>query len=127
LRQVPVVPQEVGAVTAHWPWGSGARSGTAVHVPAEAVRLQARHAPVHALSQHTPWAQNPDAHSLAAAQSAPRGLRPHEPLVQNSPGAQSALPPQPVWQVSPLQAKGLQVREREATHWPVALQVGGGL
>ena len=85
------------------------------------------HAPVQALSQQTPWAQNPEAQSLAAAQSAPRGLGPHEPLVQNSPGAQSAPVLHAGKQVSPLQAKGLQVRDWEATHWPVALQVCGGL
>jgi hypothetical protein len=85
------------------------------------------HAPVQALSQQTPWAQKPDAQSLPSVQSAPRGLRPHEPLTQNSPGAHSVLVLHAVKQVSPLQANGLHVREREATHWPVALQVGGGL
>jgi len=86
-----VVPQVAEAVMAHFPCGSGARSATAVQVPADAVRSQAMHASVQALSQHTPWAQKPDAHSLAAAQSAPRGLRPQEPFSQNWPLAHSAL------------------------------------
>ena len=57
-----------------------------------------------------------DALSEPAVQSAPFGLRPHEPLLQNSPGAHSSLVLHEVKQVSPLQAKGLQVREREAAH-----------
>jgi hypothetical protein len=88
----------------------------AVQVPAEARRSQAMHAPEHELSQQTPCAQNPDAHSKPAVQSAPFGLRPHEPLLQNSPGAHSSPVLHEVKQESPLQAKGLQVREREATH-----------
>lgn len=121
-----MVPQDEGLVATHLPWGSEAPSGTAVQVPAEARRSQAMQEPVQALSQQTPCAQKPEAHSLAAAQSAPRGLRPHEPPAQNSPGAHCSLVAHVPKQVSPLQAKGLQVREREATHWPAALHVGGG-
>ena len=45
------------------------------------------HAPVHAFSQHTPWAQKPDLHSVPAPQLAPGGLRPQEALVQTFPEA----------------------------------------
>ena len=85
------------------------------------------HAPVQALSQHTPCAQKPEVQSLPAAHSAPSGFRPHDPLVQTSPGAHSASVLQAVKQTLPLQAKGLHVREREATHCPETLHVGGGL
>ena len=122
-----MVPQEAEAVVAHLPCGSGARSATAVQVPADAVRSQAMHAPVHAVSQQTPWAHKPEVQSLPVAHSAPRGLRPQDPLMQNSPVAHSALVLHEVKQMSPLHAKGLQVREREATHWPEALHVDGGL
>ena len=84
-------------------------------------------APVHALSQHTPCAQKPDAQSLLAEQSAPLGSSPHDPLTQKSPVAHSSLVLHEVKQVFPLQTKGLHVREREATHWPEVLQVDGGL
>ena len=55
-----MVPQELAEVTAHLPWGSGALSATETQRPVVAARLQAMHAAVHALWQHTPWAQKPD-------------------------------------------------------------------
>jgi hypothetical protein len=67
--------------------GSGALSATAVQIPFVALRLQAMHAAVHALLQHTPWAQKPDLHSVPAPQIAPFGLRPQEAPVQTSPDA----------------------------------------
>ena len=45
------------------------------------------HAPVHALLQHTPWAQKPDLHSVPRPQIAPGGLRPQEAPVQTFPVA----------------------------------------
>jgi hypothetical protein len=80
--QNPVVPQVDCGVVAQWPWGSGEPSATGLHKPSDPDRLQALHASVHAPVQQTPWAQNPDTHSLAALQSAPMGLRPHELLMQ---------------------------------------------
>jgi hypothetical protein len=83
--QFPVVPQVLDCVTRHLPCGSGALSATAVQSPAVALRLQAMHAPEHALLQHTPWAQKPDLHSGPRPQTAPMGLRPQEAPVHTFP------------------------------------------
>jgi hypothetical protein len=45
------------------------------------------HAPVHALSQHTPWAQKPDWHSVPLPQDSPFGFLPHEEFTQKFPDA----------------------------------------
>jgi hypothetical protein len=80
-----VVPQVVERVAVQMPCGSGALSATVVQSPRVVVRLQAMHAPVHALSQHTPWAQKPVSHSFPALQGAGGDLRPQEELAQNLP------------------------------------------
>lgn len=87
FRQFPVVPQVLDGVVAHLRCGSGALSATARQSPGVAVRLQAMQASVHALLQHTPWAQKPDLHSVPAPQLAPGGLRPQEALVHTFPEA----------------------------------------
>jgi hypothetical protein len=58
--QDPVAPQVDCRVAMHSPCGSGVPSATALHKPTDPDRLQALQAPLHALLQHTPWAQNPD-------------------------------------------------------------------
>jgi hypothetical protein len=80
-----VVPQVFAGVTTQMSCGSGALSATVVHVPAVAVRLQAMHASVHRLSQHTPWAQKPETQSAPTLQFAPRGLRPQDEFWQKFP------------------------------------------
>jgi hypothetical protein len=57
-------------------------SVTGLHKPGDPGRLQALHPPLHALLQHTPWAQNPDWQSVPNVQFAPRGLRPQEAFTQ---------------------------------------------
>jgi hypothetical protein len=42
------------------------------HVPAKPARLHWPHSPVHALSQHTPLAQNPLAHCVGVVHDEPR-------------------------------------------------------
>ena len=56
--------------------------GTAVQRPMLAARSHALQASVQAKLQHTPCAQKPDWHSIAALQSAPLGFFPHEPFTQ---------------------------------------------
>jgi len=65
--------------------GSGALSATAAQNPRVAGMLQAMHAPVHALSQHTPWAQKPESQSTAALQVCPLDFLPQEEPAQNFP------------------------------------------
>jgi hypothetical protein len=74
----PVVPHVSWLVEAQTPCGSGVPSATAVHNPAEAVRLQLMQASVQALLQHTPWAQAFDWQSSPALHTAPIGFLPQE-------------------------------------------------
>ena len=67
--QAPVLPH--GGAAAHCPDGAAPPAGTAVHVPALPVRLQAAHIPHDAALQQTPSAQNSLLHSRAAPQVEP--------------------------------------------------------
>ena len=85
----PVVPQVLGGWTAHMPCGSGLLVSMGQQVPSRPGWLQVRQAPVHATLQHSPSAQNPDAHSLPLLQTAPRGLGPQLPETHWTPLTQS--------------------------------------
>lgn len=126
LRQAPVVPHVEDSVVVHLPWGSGAPSGTALHNPAELAKLHAMHEPVQAPSQHTPWAQKPDWHSLLSLQSVPFGLSPQELLRQKLPSLHCESLVHDPKHALPLHLYGLHVRVRDSIHWPVALHVAGG-
>ena len=78
--------------------------------------MQAIHAPVQALSQQTPWAQNPERHCVSVLQAAPLGLRPQEEFAQKLPATHCVSLEQVLKHWFPLHANGLQVREGEATH-----------
>jgi hypothetical protein len=66
---MPLVPHVVAPASMHCVAGTGGiPAGMLLHVPAEDARAHDWQVPVHAVAQHTPWAQNPDAHSLAPAQ-----------------------------------------------------------
>jgi hypothetical protein len=88
--QKPVVPHEVAPLSVHWPAGSAAPAGTGLQVPLVAASEQDMQVPAQAVAQQTPWAHWPDRHSVPAWQTAPLGLRPHEPPLQVAGGAQSA-------------------------------------
>src|SRR4030095_2141153 len=75
----PVVPQVSRAWTAHKACGSGLFVSTGQQVPWRPGWLQVTHAPLQATLQHSPSAQNPDAHSLSLPHTAPRGLGPQLP------------------------------------------------
>ena len=64
------------------PCGSAALSATAAQIPGVAGRLQTIHAPEHAFSQQTPWAQKLDWHSVPTLQFAPLGLSPQLAFAQ---------------------------------------------
>jgi hypothetical protein len=70
-----VVPHVGAAWITHSPRGSTPLF-TLLQVPLLPGRLQARHAPPHALSQQTPWTQKLLEHSVAMEQAAPAGLSP---------------------------------------------------
>ena len=88
-----------------------------MHWPRVAARLQDLHDSEHAKLQHTPWAQNPDLHSLPALQSAPSGFFPQEVFTQVLGATQSASLVHALKQTLPLQANGLQPRGSGDVHW----------
>ncbi len=106
--QVPSKPQG-GAGVQRW-WGSALPTGTELHVPALPVRLQTWQVSQLDVEQQTPSTQLPLAHSAPSEQIWPRRLRPHDPFVQNCPGAQSASAVQTETQlwVALLHANGAQ-------------------
>ncbi len=73
-----------------------APDGTKEQVPSEPAIAHDLHVVLQPLSQHLPWAQNPDSQSAAAAQSVPRGFLPHEPATQLLAPTQSAAAAQEV-------------------------------
>jgi hypothetical protein len=85
LKQVPVVLQVSDDFAVQMFCGSWDLSATAVQWPGAAFRLHSMQAPRHALSQHAPWAQKVDRHSVPTLHSAPPSLGPQEALVQNFP------------------------------------------
>ncbi len=84
------------------------------------------HEPAQALSQHTPWAQKPDWHSLLSLHGEPGGLSPQESLRQKLPSVHWESLVQDPKHALPLHRKGAHVRVRDSTHWPEALHVAGG-
>src|SRR5204863_6046489 len=89
-------------------------------VPARPCWSQLTQAPVQATLQQTPSAQKLDAHSLAAAHTAPFGLRPQLPFTHSTPSAQSAPVRQVVAHllVAASQVNGAQIVEGPARQRP---------
>jgi hypothetical protein len=84
-------------------FGSASPLATLVQVPNDPGSAHDLHLSPHALSQQTPWAQKPVAHSIALAQGRPGGFLPHDPLMQTAGEAQSASAVQETLQLeSPL-------------------------
>lgn len=89
--QNPSVLHDAGPMSAHMFFGSASPLATLVHVPIDPSSAHDLHRSVHALPQHTPCTQKPDAHSLLSlAQGRPFGLRPQLPLMHTAGVAQSA-------------------------------------
>lgn len=125
--QRPFRPQPAAPWSVQIPAGSTVPFATRVQVPWLPLRAQLRQAPLQALSQQNPWAQKPLRHSLPSVQDAPRSLRPQE-FIRQVLGARHWVSwAQVSKQRDPLQTYGRQGRESGATHWPVALQVEGGV
>ncbi len=106
--QRPSVPQVATALSTQVPRGSRTPAAVCVQRPRASGPAQDRHGPVHADSQHTPSAQNPDRHSEAAPQLCPLDLRPQLPAVHVRPGTQSSAPEQRVRQALPTHRYGAQ-------------------
>lgn len=123
--QKPSLPQLEARDVAHMPLGSLTPSATGEQVPRLLVRVHDTHGPLHAPSQQTPCAEqtNPAAHSGVAAQAAPFGLRPHEPLMQTAPSAQSAGAAQVPLQAATPHANGKHEVLPGVTQVPLPSQV----
>jgi len=124
---LPSFPQVAAPASLQVPCGSDAPRATLVQVPSVLERAHDWQAPVQALLQQIPWAQNPLPHSAAAAQEAPLVLRPHELALQLLGVLHWSLVAQALKQAVPLQTYGAQARESGGTHFPVMLQVEGGV
>jgi hypothetical protein len=123
----PFVPQAAGPASVHSPAGSGAPFGAAVHVPSAPGSAHELHAPPHAVSQQTPWAQKPVWHSPACEHEAPRIFLPHEFPLQTLGATQFWSEVQASKHALPLQVYGAHGSESGGVHWPVALHVEGGV
>jgi hypothetical protein len=107
------------------PVGSGAPLVTSVQTPT----VPAMHdlqALLQALSQQTPWAQNPLRHSIGPEHDAPGSFSPHELLMQVLGGTHWLSLVQALKQRAvALQVYGLHASKSGAMHWPLALHVDG--
>jgi hypothetical protein len=86
--QRPVAPQVPGPESAHVPAGSAPPGGTAVQVPIVSGSAHDVHGARQPMSQQTPWAQFPVAHSPVSEQRAPGSFLPHVPPLHTNGGAQ---------------------------------------
>ena len=73
------------------PCGSVSPVGTLVQVPRAFGNAQDLQVPPQAVEQQIPCSQKPFRHSVPLMQTAPLGLRPHEPLMQTAGKEQSAF------------------------------------
>jgi hypothetical protein len=128
--QNPLVPHVVAPASIHWVAGVGAvPAGTLVQVPGDAASAHDWQVPVHAVAQHTPCAQKPDAHSAPAAQVRPSGFLEQVPPLQTLGEAQWASVVQVVRQAFAVvsQTYGLQAELVAAAHTPMPLHSRGGV
>jgi hypothetical protein len=114
-------------MSTHIPAGSLAPVGTLLQTPSVVGSAQLRQAPAQPVWQQIPCSQKVLAHSLAAEQVAPSGLGPHELIWQTLGPRHCASVEQTLKHLLPLQTYGRQGCWSGATHWPLALQVQGGV
>ena len=88
--QKPVMPQPEVLCVVHWPFGSMPPAVIGLQAPSVPTSAHDMQLPLQAVMQQTPWAQNPLWQSPGAAQLAPGGRKPHDPLLQTLGVAQSA-------------------------------------
>jgi len=123
---LPLVPQVDGSAVAHSPAGSFDPVATFEHTPAVPA-VHDLHAPVQAVSQQTPCAQNVLRHSAAAEHAAPFSFSPQLLAAQVNGVTHWLLLVQALKQRAPLQMYGLHGIRSGAKHWPLALHVDGRL
>jgi hypothetical protein len=125
--QKPVVPQLAAPCALHFPAGSVPLAATGEQVPAAPVSAQDKHVPVQAVPQQTPWAQMVLLHSVPLEQTAPFGLSPHDPEMQDAGMAQSLSVAQVALQAFVPQANGKQEDDEGIPQVPAPSQVPPGV
>lgn len=109
----PSLLQEAAPASAHRRAGSADPAGTGVQTPADWGKAQDTQEPAQAPAQQTPWAQMPEAHSLAVSseQGSPFGFLPQDPRKHTLGVAHWGSSEQRWPQRLPLQRLGAQVRD----------------
>jgi hypothetical protein len=125
--QKPVFPPVVAPSAVHGPFGSIPSAGTGLQVPSVPTSAQETQLVLQTVVQQTPCAQNPLAQSPAAAQLAPGGRKPHEPLLQTFGEAQSASAVQVDLHAAVPHLNGKQELCGGVTHAPAPSQADAGV
>jgi hypothetical protein len=123
--QRPFVPQLAAPWSTQIAFGSIVPVGTFVQTPSVPGRPHDLQEALHVVAQQKPCAHTLDAHSAAAEHGAPGTFLPHELPLQTLGATQFAFVVHAPKHLLPLQANGRHARDAGATHWPVALHVGG--
>src|SRR5262245_42245166 len=85
---LPLVWHEAAVMSLQTPRGSLLPATIGVHLPSAEDSAQLRHAPVQAVSQHTPSTQWVERHSEFAEHARPGSFGPHSPMTQAWPVSQ---------------------------------------
>jgi hypothetical protein len=125
--QKPVVPQVDAFWAVHCPVGSVPPPAIGVQVPALPCSAQDVHLDAQAVAQQAPCAQMPLPHSVPPPHTAPSGLRPHDPALQEEGAAQSASAVQDDLHTAAPQANGAQELDIGVTQVPAPSQVAAGV
>ena len=111
----------------HFPAGSVPLAATGEQVPAAPVSAQDIQVPLQAVPQQAPWAQMVLLHSVPLEQTAPFGLSPHEPEMQDAGIAQSLSVAQVALQALVPQANGKQEDDAGIPQVPAPSQLPPGV
>lgn len=122
-----MVPQVEAFCAVHCPVGSVPPAVIGEQVPALPCSAHDMHLDPQVVAQQTPCAQTPLPHSLPPSQTAPSGLRPHDPALQEAGAAQSASAVQDDLHTAAPQANGAQELDIGVTQAPAPSQVAAGV
>ena len=125
--QKPVIPQPAAPWAVHCPFGSMPPAAIGLQLPSVPTSAHDLQLPVQAVAQQTPCSQNALWQSPGAAQLAPIGRRPHEPLRQTFGGAQSPSAAQVDLQAATPHLNGKHELAAGVTHTPAPSQVDAGV
>ena len=124
---LPFVPQLPVPLSGQVAVGSTAPAGTFVQVPVVVGSAHDWHLPSQRELQQTPCEQKPVTHSASLEHNAGGTFSPHEFETQVFGCLHWSFVAQLLKHCVPLHTYGAQGCASEATHWPVALQVEGGV